>query len=389
MGLLILPGLMISDGSATARAATGALAVLLAVVACVWTSRAVPRPTLAWVGGPAALLALWLLDQRADPGTVLALAVLFGGGLGLCLPSRPDRMGGAGAVGAGAGVLVVLAWHTSTSRTSTLQFAALAVVVLAVWCIVRSRTSAKAATRAPAATARVVVVLAIVAALTTAYIGANDADAAWFGKLVSHGNRNSPQVALTFDDGPSASTLQIAQVLDHYGVKGTFFSVGKAVASRPDITQAIAADGHLIANHSYHHDAWRWLDPRYPELASAEKLIHADTGQCPAFYRPPHGQHTPFMAHVVDNAGMTMVTWDDSTNDWQSKNAKKIATAILAKAKPGSIIDLHDGLDGNVKADRSVLLTALPLIITGLKAKGLQPVRLDALLGVPGYLSTC
>jgi peptidoglycan/xylan/chitin deacetylase (PgdA/CDA1 family) len=61
----------------------------------------------------------------------------------------------------------------------------------------------------------------------------------------------------------------------------------------------------------------------------------------------------------------------------------------VAKARPGSIIDLHDGLDGKVDADRTVLVAALPAILDGLAAKGLQPVRLDELLGRPGYLDAC
>ena len=57
--------------------------------------------------------------------------------------------------------------------------------------------------------------------------------------------------------------------------------------------------------------------------------------------------------------------------------------------KPGSIILLHDGIDGNIGADRSVILQALPLIIEGLRERGLQPVRLDELLGRRGYLESC
>ncbi len=57
--------------------------------------------------------------------------------------------------------------------------------------------------------------------------------------------------------------------------------------------------------------------------------------------------------------------------------------------KPGSIILLHDGIDGNPGADRSVILTALPLILDGLKERGLTPVTLDKLLGVPAYLPSC
>ena len=59
-------------------------------------------------------------------------------------------------------------------------------------------------------------------------------------------------------------------ILDAHGVKGTFFTVGKALDARPDITRALYDDGQLLGNHSYHHDYWRWLDPRYPELGRTQ-----------------------------------------------------------------------------------------------------------------------
>jgi peptidoglycan/xylan/chitin deacetylase (PgdA/CDA1 family) len=66
-----------------------------------------------------------------------------------------------------------------------------------------------------------------------------------------------------------------------------------------------------------------------------------------------------------------------------------VANGILEHVKPGSIILLHDGIDGTVTADRTVVVQALPMILDGLRAKGLQPVRLDELLGEDGYLSSC
>ena len=96
------------------------------------------------------------------------------------------------------------------------------------------------------------------------------------------------------------------------------------------------------------------------------------------------------MLAQVRHADMHAVTWDISAQDWAERDGhvgrpRGSSTA----AQPGSIILLHDGLDGNVHADRSVLETALPLILDGLRAKGLEPVRLDELLGLPGYLDQC
>ena len=207
---------------------------------------------------------------------------------------------------------------------------------------------------------------------------------------MSHGPRTGGEVAITFDDGPNVSaTLAIAATLDAHHAKGTFFEVGKAVNRRPDITQALIADGHLIGNHSYHHDSTHWLDPRYLELEKAQHAIEQQAGVCPAFFRAPHGQHTPAMAHVVHDHGMVMVGWDVSAGDWLAKDPEQLAKRILAKVRPGSIIDLHDGLDGNVSIDRSVLARAMPFLLDGLEARHLTPVRLDVLLGRPGYLAGC
>ena len=75
------------------------------------------------------------------------------------------------------------------------------------------------------------------------------------------------------------------------------------------------------------------------------------------------------MARVVDDHGMTMVGWDVSAGDWKAHDAGKVARAVLDDVRPGSIILLHDGLDGDVTADRSVVVRALPMILDGLGRK--------------------
>ncbi|HTR77558.1 MAG TPA: polysaccharide deacetylase family protein, partial [Gemmatimonadaceae bacterium] len=145
--------------------------------------------------------------------------------------------------------------------------------------------------------------------------------------------------------------------------------------------------GQLLGNHSFHHDQWRWLDPRYPELARTQEAFRVAIGRCPAFFRPPHGDRTPFMARVVHDHHMRMVLWNDSAHDWDENNPGTIARRIVDRAQPGSIIVLHDGLDGNVHADRTVLLRALPLILRGLHAKHLTPVGLDRLIGGPAWVN--
>src|SRR5207244_12907526 len=142
------------------------------------------------------------------------------------------------------------------------------------------------------------------------WVGANSPSAGWFGSLVDHGSRHRREVAITFDDGPNITyTPAVRAILDEHGVKGTFFTVGKALDARPDISRALLDDGHLLGNHSYLHDEIRWLDPRYPELERTQRAFRRDLGVCPRFFRPPPGQLTPLTAHVVHRHRMTTVTW--------------------------------------------------------------------------------
>ena len=84
----------------------------------------------------------------------------------------------------------------------------------------------------------------------------------------------------------------MTRILDDHGVKGNVLP-GRAGRRRPACGgPQVVADGHLVGNHSYHHDYWRWLDPRYPELGATQAVIGHDVGVCPRFFRPPHGQRT-------------------------------------------------------------------------------------------------
>jgi peptidoglycan/xylan/chitin deacetylase (PgdA/CDA1 family) len=385
LAAFVLPFFGLADPTSRSGVATAllALAVALGVAASTaWWRR--NRPSAGLVGGPIVAACAWLFSQAPAGAINWVLAALLGLGVGVSWAgSVRDSVALTSALlAASAAGVAAVHWGTSASWVvgASTGAALLGAAVLA------RRTSSSAERTGwlvPSVGALAVI-------LVGSWIGANSPTAGWFGATVAHGPRNRPEVSLTFDDGPNATaTLAIASILDAHGAKGTFFSVGKAVAARPDITRQLISDGQLIGNHSYHHDEWRWLDPRYPEFTRAQRTISRGTGVCPAFYRPPHGQHTPFVAWAVHRAGATMVGWDVSAGDWATHDPRVIADRVLSKVRPGSIIDLHDGLDGKVDVDRTVLVRALPLILTGLDAKHLQPVRLDQLLGRPGYTDRC
>jgi peptidoglycan/xylan/chitin deacetylase (PgdA/CDA1 family) len=328
---------------------------------------------LVWPGGPFSVLG-W--DRRPDfapkPGEHIEE------------PDEPSfpRMGTAEK----APVVVFLLAYVAEGRVLAAVLAALYFVFVAA--VVASgpfpatqRRIARVA--APAAAALLTLVCISI-------VGATTPRASWFGALISNGPRETNMVALTFDDGPNGEyTTAVSQLLAGQGVKGTFFVLGSATKERPVPLKQLLADGHLIANHAYEHNNLAYLNPFYPELGKAQRAIRDEAGVCPAFFRPPHGTHTPFMSRVANRRNMHVVNWDVSAADWATDDPDLVALRVLEKVKPGSIILLHDGLDGRIGADRSVVVKALPLIIQGLRDKGLKPVRLDELLNIPGYVDKC
>lgn len=59
-------------------------------------------------------------------------------------------------------------------------------------------------------------------------------------------------VYLTFDDGPSARTGEILDILDRYGIKATFFVVGARNDNDEDrvMMRRIMEAGHTLGMHS-------------------------------------------------------------------------------------------------------------------------------------------
>ena len=112
------------------------------------------------------------------------------------------------------------------------------------------------------------VALAAVALFGTAAQAQDDDRIALFQpKTIFHsGLRDAHVVALTFDDGPNANTPAVLDALKALNVKATFFIVGNMARRYPDILARIAAEGHLLANHSGTHPLLGRKYDNNPEL---------------------------------------------------------------------------------------------------------------------------
>jgi len=157
--------------------------------------------------------------------------------------------------------------------------------------------------------------------------------------------------------------------------------IGRNVESFPGIAQRVVSEGHEIGNHSYSHPIYLYQRARRTrqELELTQAVISETTGARPKFARPPCGVRTPAYFAAAQSLGLCTVQWDVAGFDWKRRSAEQIAESVLRRSRPGSIVLLHDG-DSEGKQHRRETVAALPLIIEGLRDKGLRVAPLTELL---------
>ena len=209
-----------------------------------------------------------------------------------------------------------------------------------------------------------------------------------FGKTYDQVASPQKVIALTFDDGPNEPyTSQVLDILDSYGIKATFFVVGKNVEYYPDVARRIVMEGHTLGNHSYTHKVLTEFEvPDYSEVDRAQNAIYQITGVKPHLFRPPYGRKTPWQLEYVKGEGLLTVTWSDSAKDPHRPPPHLIEEQILQHAHSGRIILLHDGDGTKHGSDRSQTVAALPHIIESLKVQGFTFVTVPELLQVSPYI---
>lgn len=195
--------------------------------------------------------------------------------------------------------------------------------------------------------------------------------------VISQGNADLLEVALTFDDGPSPLfTPQILAILQKYNVHATFFTVGENVQNYPDLVQQEQSAGNVVANHSWNHPDLTTLANTdiQTQLSNTSNVIQQAAGTPPTFFRPPYGAIDGKVLAQAKALGLTPVLWSVDTEDWQLPGSPAIVNTALSQTANGSIVLMHDS-GGN----RSQTVAALPMIIEGLQQRGYQLVTIQQL----------
>lgn len=212
---------------------------------------------------------------------------------------------------------------------------------------------------------------------------------AW-GPVLSRGSSDGPpQYALTFDDGPTrGATDRILDALGELGVAAAFFMIGVNIERCPDLLRRIHDEGHLVGNHTYHHSHYGMMrGPIYwaREVRRTDDLIESIIGMRPATFRPPMGVKTPIIHRAARRAGQPVVTWNRRALDGVTTTTDRILQRLVPTTRAGDVVLLHDGIEPNRARDTTPSVAAVRPLVRRLRERGLEPARLDRLLGIPAY----
>jgi len=187
---------------------------------------------------------------------------------------------------------------------------------------------------------------------------------------------DGPYIAMTFDDGPSATlTPKLLDILAAHRIKATFFVIGENVAEHPEIVARAAREGHEIGNHSWSHPNFGKMsdDGVRSQLQRTDDAIKSATGSRPTLLRPPYGSITAREKRWIhDQFGYQIILWDVDPYDWKRPGPSVVRNRILKETRPGSIVLSHDIHPGTIEA--------MPLTFDALEAKGFKFVTLSELI---------
>lgn len=164
---------------------------------------------------------------------------------------------------------------------------------------------------------------------------------------------NKRKVYITFDDGPSAYTEDILDILDKYNVKATFFVTGEAAESHPERYVEIVKRGHSIGMHSYSHrykDIYASKESFAADLNKLQTFLYDTTGVETNLYRFPGGSSNTVsdvdmkvFCDYLEEEGIVYFDWNVSSKD--ATNKRITADDIY-----------HNTVDGLERFDNAVIL---------------------------------
>ena len=173
-------------------------------------------------------------------------------------------------------------------------------------------------------------------------------------------------IYLTFDDGPSAYTNELLDILKKYNVKATFFVTGNGSDA---VIKRAYEEGHSIGLHTYSHNynkVYQSVDAYFNDLNKISNRVERITGQKSKLIRFPGGSSNTVsnfnkgimtkLALEVEVRGYKYFDWNVGSSDTSTSDSNKIANNVIKSLRKGSNIVLqHDTKYSSVKAVSKII----------------------------------
>ncbi|KAJ3076645.1 chitin deacetylase [Podochytrium sp. JEL0797] len=136
----------------------------------------------------------------------------------------------------------------------------------------------------------------------------------------------------SFDDGPSNETQTVLNYFKSVNMHTTFWVIGGNVMDFPQVLLQTYQAGHQIGIHTWSHPSLLNMtdDQIVAEFVYCARAIYEVIGVVPKFYRPPFGDIDPRVRKVAASMGLTSVTWEADTDDWNYVGKNNMTQVPLA-----------------------------------------------------------
>jgi len=160
-------------------------------------------------------------------------------------------------------------------------------------------------------------------------------------------------IYLTFDDGPSARTPEVLQILREENVKATFFVIGRADGQSRQWMKDIVADGHTLGMHTYTHNydqIYASVEAYLDDMYQIFTLIKDATGVTPTVFRFPGGSINGYNYEVSQDILSEMLRRGFVPYDWN------ISSGDASGSDTTSDMILNNVVGGASGTDRGIVL---------------------------------
>uniref|UniRef100_A0A6A7G5I8 Cystathionine beta-lyase n=1 Tax=Hirondellea gigas TaxID=1518452 RepID=A0A6A7G5I8_9CRUS len=170
-----------------------------------------------------------------------------------------------------------------------------------------------------------------------------------FPKVLFSVETDEKIIALTIDDSPSANTERILEILAAHNSRATFFILGSRIDGREHILQSMLRAKHELGNHLVNDQPSIDLGEEEfrKQLMSVEKRLERFRDRprqiaSSRWFRPGSAYFNAKMLNNLDDLGFQLVLGNVYPSDPQLPYPALIKAHIIARARPGAIIVLHD-----------------------------------------------